>query len=192
MGGFNLGWQTEANKQAQERDIAQQQRTQKQNSVGAQLLDAINQSSNIKPTTKDDQGNIIPNPAYGQAQKDRRDLLTQYSALNSPEQHASFADRLHGLIFGHPTPHTQQPALSPNSSPNEPPQPVAAVPRQQLRSSTCSRSIQWLRFPPTILRTRLRRASRRLRGNQESRGSICASSCSSSTAKHGYDCEVLS
>lgn len=123
MGAFDLGWQTIAAKNAQNRSIEEQQRVQKQNVVGAQLLDAINSAANIKPTVKDQNGNDIPNPAYAQAQKDKRDLIAQHLALFSPEQHATFGDRLHGLIFGHPTQGEQQPALNPNN-PAEPPAPA--------------------------------------------------------------------
>jgi hypothetical protein len=119
--GYDLGKQAAQERLQQQNQIQAQQRLQKQNTVGAQLLDAINQSSNIKPQIKDpNTGELIDNPAYAQAQEDRRTLLSQYAALNSPEQHATFAQHLHGLIFGKPTPHTQQPALSPNSSPNAP------------------------------------------------------------------------
>ena len=125
---------------AQRNQIKEQQRVQQQNTVGAQLLDSINNAGNIKPPTDpqtrvDESGKTGPTPVYltkkanyDKAQKDKQDLLTQYTALNSPEQHASFADRLHGLIFGHPTPHTQQPALTQNSSPNEPPPPAVPTP----------------------------------------------------------------
>lgn len=123
--GFDLGLEGAQQRLIQRRNQEEQQRQQNQNAVGAQLLDAINQSSNIKPTMKDEQGNVVPNPAYDQAQKDRRDLLTQYTSLYSPQQHASFADHLHGLIFGHADHRPQQPALSPNSSPNEPSEPAA-------------------------------------------------------------------
>jgi len=129
MGGVSQAW-AEAGQQAEERRqqrnaIQEQQRVQQQNTVGAQLLDAINQSSNIKPTMKDEQGNVVDNPAYAQAQIDRRNLLAQYTALNSPEQHASFGQRLHGLIFGHPTDQKREPALSPAGA--ETPQPPAAA-----------------------------------------------------------------
>lgn len=123
MGAFDLGWQSVAAKNQQNRAIAEQQRVEQQNTVGAQLLDAINNASNIKPQMKDENGNIVDNPAYAQAQKDKQDLITQYMGLNSPQQHANFAQRLHGLIFGNPTPGHQQPALSPNSSPVTPPAP---------------------------------------------------------------------
>ena len=38
----------------------------------------------------------------------------------SPAEHASFGQRLHGLIFGTPTEHAQQPALSTYSKPVAP------------------------------------------------------------------------
>ena len=126
---FGIGEQLGASAANRDKLIAEQQRVQQQNTVGAQLLDSINNASNIKPTTKDpDSGAEIPNPAYTQAQKDKQDLITQYMGLNSPQQHANFADRIHGLIFGHPTPQTQQPALSPNSSPVAPPAPTGGQP----------------------------------------------------------------
>lgn len=125
MGAFDLGWQTVAAKNQQNRAIAEQQRVERQNTVGAQLLDAINNASNIKPQTKDENGNIIHNPEYDTAQQNKVKLLQQYTALNSPEQHASFAQHLHGLIFGQPTDQHQQPALSPNSSPVAPAPPPA-------------------------------------------------------------------
>lgn len=110
----------------QRRQEAEQQRQEQQNTVGMRLLDSINSASNIKPQIKDpNTGELIDNPAYAQAQKDRADLMAQYSALNAPEQHASFGRHLHGLIFGHADHRPQQPALSPNSSPNEPSQPAA-------------------------------------------------------------------
>ena len=118
----------------QQQAIREQQRVQQQNTVGAQLLDSINNASNIKPQTKDENGNLIDNPAYAQAQKDKQDLITQYMGLNSPQQHATFADRIHGLIFGHPTPQTQQPALSPNSSPVAPPAPPSGAPQGEAAS----------------------------------------------------------
>lgn len=125
--GFDLGFNSMADDLRQRRDIAERQRVQQQNTVGAQLLDAINNAGDIKPQTKDENGNIIHNPEYDTAQQNKTKLLQQYTQLNSPEQHASFAQHLHGLIFGHPTPHTQQPALSPNSSPVPPaPDPNAA------------------------------------------------------------------
>lgn len=127
---FDLGFSQANERLMQQRQIAEQQRVEQQNTVGAQLLDAINNASNIKPTTKDPNGNEIPNPAYAQAQKDKQDLITQYMGLNSPQQHANFAGRLHGLIFGEPTPHTQQPALSPNSSPVPPAASSSAAPGQ--------------------------------------------------------------
>jgi hypothetical protein len=119
--GYDLGKQAAQERLQQQNQIQAQQRLQKQNTVGAQLLDAINQSSNIKPQIKDpNTGELIDNPAYAQAQEDRRQLLSQYAALNSPEQHATFAQHLHGLIFGKPSQHEQQPLLSTNSSPNAP------------------------------------------------------------------------
>src|SRR6185312_9213244 len=128
---FDLGFSSAARQNLQNQDIAEQQREHNQNTVGAMLMDAINQSSNIKPTMKDDQGNVIPNPAYEQAQQDRRNLLQQYVTLNSPEQHATFGQRLHGLIFGHPTTQEREPALNPASAsapttpaPTPPPTPV--------------------------------------------------------------------
>jgi hypothetical protein len=123
---FDLGFSEANQRLMQQRQIAEQQRVQQQNTVGARLLDSINNASNIKPQMKDEQGNIVDNPAYAQAQKDKQDLITQYMGLNSPQQHATFADRLHGLIFGHPTDQHQQPALSPNSSPVAPPVPPPA------------------------------------------------------------------
>lgn len=120
---FDQGAQQANERLMQRQQISQQQRAEHQNTVGALLMDAINQSSNIKPTMKDENGNVVPNPAYEQAQQDRRNLLQQYVTLNSPEQHATFADRLHGLIFGHPTDHQREPALNPASS--APPAPGA-------------------------------------------------------------------
>ena len=128
MASFDLGLQQAGENTRQDQLIKEQQRVQQQNTVGAQLLDAINNAGNIKPQTKDEDGNIIHNPEYDTAQQAKTKLLQQYTVLNSPEQHASFADRLHGLIFGHPTPHTQQPALTQNSSPNEPPPPAVPTP----------------------------------------------------------------
>ena len=128
--GSNVLADIVASRKRQQREIAEQQRVQQQNTVGGLLMDAINQSSNIKPTMKDENGNVVPNPAYEQAQQDRRNLLQQYVTLNSPEQHATFANRLHGLIFGHPDERTQQPALSPNSSPNQPPAQQESAPAQ--------------------------------------------------------------
>jgi hypothetical protein len=117
---FDLGFQQTMEKKAQQRQIAEQQRIQNQNTVGMRLLDSINQASSIKPQVKDPTtGELIDNPAYADAQKDRASLMAQYSALNAPEQHASFGQHLHGLIFGHADHRPQQPALSPNSSPNE-------------------------------------------------------------------------
>lgn len=124
---FDLGFSSGNQQSLQRQQIAEQQRVQQQNTVGARLLDAINNAGDIKPQTKDENGNIIHNPEYDTAQQNKTKLLQQYTQLNSPEQHASFAQHLHGLIFGHPTPHTQQPALSPNSSPVPPaPDPNAA------------------------------------------------------------------
>ncbi len=130
--GFDLGLEGAQQRLMQRRQEQEQQRLQQQNTVGMRLLDSINQASNIKmptdpQTVVDETGKTIPNPtyvskkaAYDQAQLDRTKLMSQYSALNAPEQHASFAQHLHGLIFGKPETNAQQPALSPNSSPNSP------------------------------------------------------------------------
>ena len=126
--GFDVLAQAAPAAARQQQQIKEEQRVQQQNTVGAQLLDAINNASNIKPQTKDENGNLIDNPAYAQAQKDKQDLITQYMGLNTPQQHANFADRIHGLIFGNPTPQHQQPALSPNSSPVAPPAPPSGAP----------------------------------------------------------------
>ena len=128
MSGFDSGLAAAQQRWLERQQIGEQQRVQQQNTVGAQLLDSINNASNIKPQTKDDNGNLIDNPAYAQAQKDKQDLITQYMGLNTPQQHANFADRIHGLIFGNPTPQHQQPALSPNSSPVAPPAPPSGAP----------------------------------------------------------------
>lgn len=132
MSGFDTGYSTMADAFNKSQQIKEQQRIESQNTVGAQLLDSINNASNIKPTTKDPNGNDIPNPAYAQAQKDKQDLITQYMGLNSPQQHATFAQRIHGLIFGNPAQGEQQPALSPNSAPvkpvADPNAPAAATP----------------------------------------------------------------
>lgn len=122
--GFDLGLENAQQRLIQRRNQEEQQRVQQQNTVGAQLLDAINNASNIKPQTKDENGNIIHNPEYDNAQQAKQQLLQQYTTLMSPAQHASFADHLHGLIFGHADHRPQQPALSPNSSPNEPSAPA--------------------------------------------------------------------
>lgn len=128
MGAFDLGWQSAIQKKEQQRNIAEQQRVEQQNTVGARLLDAINNAANIKDTRKNPTtGELEHNPEYDDAQKAKADLLAQYVGLNSPEQHASFGQRLHGLIFGNPTPQHQQPALSPNSSPTAPPEPPATT-----------------------------------------------------------------
>lgn len=124
--GFEQGLAAAQQRYLERQRIGEQQRVQNQNTVGMRLLDSINQASNIKPQIKDpNSGELIDNPAYAQAQKDRANLMSQYSALNAPEQHASFAQHLHGLIFGTPTDQHQQPALSPNSSPVAPAPPPA-------------------------------------------------------------------
>lgn len=124
---FDLGKEGSQQRLLQQRQINEQQRVQQQNVVGAQLLDAINNASNIKPTVKDPtSGADIPNPAYAKAQKDKQDLIAQHLSLFTPQQHATFADRLHGLIFGHPTDNTQQPALSPDNP--SAPLPASATP----------------------------------------------------------------
>ena len=135
--GYDIGAQQVGAQILQNRGIAAQQRLEQQNTVGAQLLNAINNASNIKPPTDpqtiaDETGNMVPNPtyiskkqAYDEAQGKINDMTKQYMTLNSPEQHATFAQHLHGLIFGHPTDQHQQPALSPNSSPVAPAPPPA-------------------------------------------------------------------
>ena len=71
---------------ARRQDQRNLERQQQQNTIGMRLLDSINQASSIKPQIKDpNTGELIDNPAYAQAQKDRADLMAQYSALNAPE-----------------------------------------------------------------------------------------------------------
>ncbi len=144
---FDLGFSEGNQRILQQRQLAEQQRVQNQNKTGALLLDSINNASNIKPPTDpqtivdEASGKTIPNPvylskqkAYDDAQKAKADLHAQYVQLMSPAEHASFGQRLHGLIFGTPTEHSQQPALSTNSKPVAPmadpnqPAPVAPPP----------------------------------------------------------------
>ena len=162
--GFDLGFQANQQRQQQRNLINEQQRIQQQNTVGMRLLDSINQASNIKPQIKDpNTGELIDNPAYADAQKDRATLMSQYSALNAPEQHASFGQHLHGLIFGKPETNPQQPALSPNSSPNTPPSPAPDANAAPVsRSSSRPTSSNGPCSPPITPRTRSRRESRLL------------------------------
>ena len=130
--GFDLGLEGAQQRLIQRRNQEEQQRLQQQNTVGARLLDSINTVSNMKPpsdpqTIVDETGKTVPNPvylskkqAYDEAQDNKKKMLDQYTALMSPAQHANFAQHLHGLIFGHADHRPQQPALSPNSSPNDP------------------------------------------------------------------------
>lgn len=91
MGGYELGVQ-----QA-ERDIAQRnaqkeaQKQQQRNVLAGLYLNAVQ-----TPLPKTD------DPAYAEALKKREDLMKQYVTAVGPEQHASFGQHLHGLIFGQP------------------------------------------------------------------------------------------
>src|SRR6516164_8648086 len=130
--GFDLGLQAAQQRTLERQRIAEQQRVEQQNTVGAQLLDAINNASNVKDTRKNpDTGALEHNPEYDTAQQAKQQLLTQYVGLNSPAQHASFGQRLHGLIFGHPTDQQREPALNSAAAADQsnvaPPSPVQAA-----------------------------------------------------------------
>jgi hypothetical protein len=103
--GFDVLAQAGAQNAIDRAREAEQQRIASRNSTGALLLSAINTKL---PATDD--------PAYQDALNHREDLMKQFIALNSPQEHATFADRLHGLIFGKNEP---------------PPQPQPAAPPQQ-------------------------------------------------------------
>lgn len=97
-------------RQAQERDAEKQQ---KRNAVAALYLNAIQ-----TPLPKTD------DPAYAQALAKREDLMKQYVSEMGPEQHASFGQHLHGLIFG--APEAAQPVHG--NAPEPPPAPQSEPP----------------------------------------------------------------
>ena len=98
-----------ANEAAQRQAEKQQQR----NTIAALYLNAIQ-----TPLPKTD------DPQYQAALQKREDLMKQYVAAVGPEQHASFGQRLHGLIFGEPE--TAQPVHG--NAPTPLPPPAAGAP----------------------------------------------------------------
>src|SRR5215469_5693663 len=104
MGAFTSGLAGGEDLALQQKAKEEAQRTAQRNTLGALYLNAIN--------TKLPQPDA---PEYAEALKRREDLMKQMVALNTPEQHASFADRLHGLIFGknEPPPQPVQVAVNP-------------------------------------------------------------------------------
>lgn len=105
------------NAQAQEKQRIQEKQQQR-NTVAALYLNAVN-----TPLPKTD------DPAYPQALQKREDLMKQYVAAVGPEQHASFGQRLHGLIFGEPE--TAQPV---HGNAPEPPAPTGQAPAPPVAS----------------------------------------------------------
>jgi hypothetical protein len=93
-----------------QRQVADQ--TAQRNAIGALYLNAIQ-----TPLPKPD------DPAYQAALQKREDLMKQYVGMLGPAQHASFAQHLHGLIFGQPD--AAQPV---HGNAPEPPQPAPQQP----------------------------------------------------------------
>lgn len=94
--GFARGQEIAQQRSAQE----QAQKDQQRAATAGGYLNAV--QTELPPSTvKDANGNPIINPAYTLVMQKREDAYRDYLRYLGPEQHATFANRLHGLITGH-------------------------------------------------------------------------------------------
>lgn len=122
---FDNGFNWEAGRQQQRHAEALADRTAQKNKLGALYLDSINTPLPKVINDPNDPAYESSKQAYQDALGKRQALMQSYVGLNDPVQHASFAQHLHGLIFGNPEP--AQPAFGQPAPAGSTPR-TAAVP----------------------------------------------------------------
>lgn len=118
MGGFDQGWQYGAELAKHSNAVKEAARAAQKNQLGALYLDSINTPLPKVINDPNDPGYESSKQAYQDALGKRQALMQQYVGLNDPVQHATFAQHLHGLIFGQPEP--AQPAFGNAPQPEAP------------------------------------------------------------------------